>query len=153
MVTAFFHLEKGEGGDFPAQLIMEKEAMARELYDALVLQMEAQSVMGQHYICVLDNHILERTRSVVLIAQSAADCYLLKFCCPLARSEYERLAALDYIPVLRGKHYLTVGLDRSQSYAYSAVRVPLYGSVVDWLCALGVLGRELERLLKEGCVE
>ena len=108
--------------------------MIRGLYDALVRQMDDKPPVlalrtlslfdrerqglaltkGRYFISVLDKHILERTQSVVFIIEITDDFYLLKFCHPLTESEYDRLAALNYAPILRTKHYLTVALSATK---------------------------------------
>ena len=145
---------------------MKNETITRELYEALVRQLEnSPLVLAQtlsrfernrrklaharrkHFICLLDRHILEQTRSVVLVIEYTGDYYMLKLCCPLTKDEYDRLAALNYVPILREKHYLTVGLESSYPHAYSAIRLSIRSSVMDLFDSLFVLCRELENLL------
>ena len=105
---------------------------------------------ARYFISVLENHIMNRTGSVVFTIEIAQDCYTLRFYRPLRLTEYNRLAASDYAPVLRSKVYLNVGLGQrsAASYAYSEVKLSQYGSVIDLFDGLFVLGRELEALLK-----
>ena len=148
-------------------IVMNKEKMIRGLYDALVEQMDNKPpvlamrtlslfdrerrglalTQGRYFISVLDNHILERTQSVVFIIEVTDNFYLLKFCCPLTADEHDRLAALSYAPILKSKHYLTVGLERSCPHAYAAIRLSQYSSVIDLFDGLFVLGRELEKFI------
>lgn len=104
----------------------------------------------QYFTAVLENHILDRTRSAVLVIEAAgADC-LLRLCCPLRQEEYNRLAGLNYTPPLRSKLYLSVGLsDDDPPYAWSSVRLSAHSGVMDVLEALRVLGRELETYLRK----
>ena len=106
---------------------------------------------ARYFITVLENHIFERTGSVVFTIEIAQDCYTLRFYRPLRLTEYNRLAASDYAPVLRSKVYLNVGLGRREAaaYAYSEVKLSQYGSVIDLFDALFVLGRELERFCNQ----
>ena len=73
----------------------------------------------------------------------------MRFCVPLMPKEHEQLAASKYVPLLRSKIYLSVGLGESGGahYAYSEVKISQYGSVIDLFDALFALGRELEKLL------
>lgn len=99
---------------------------------------------------ILENHILDGKRSVVFTIEAAEDFFLLRFCCPLTEMQYRRMAALDYAPLLRTTLYLSAGLGLQPPYAYSAVRLSLYGSVVDFFDALALLKRELEKFMLAG---
>jgi hypothetical protein len=76
---------------------------------------------SRYFIAVFDNHIFERTYSVVFTIEVREDCYLLRFCIPLMPKEHERMAASKYVPLLRSKIYLSVGLGEigGAHYAYS----------------------------------
>jgi len=104
----------------------------------------------RYFTAVLENHILDKTQSAVLAIEAAGDDCLLRLCCPLTPEEYTRLAGLDYVPVLRSKIYLSVGLsDDDPPYAWASVKLSARSGVMDVLEALRVLVRELERLLGE----
>ncbi len=104
---------------------------------------------ARHFIAVLENHIMERTASVVFTIELTEECCIMRFCRPLTLKEYDRLAAAGYVPVLRSKVYLSVGLGRSRgvSYAWASVKLSQYSSVIDLFDALFLLGKELERYL------
>ena len=104
---------------------------------------------ARYFIAVLENHIFERTGSVIFTIEAEAEGYTLRFYRPLQPKEYDRLAALDYAPVLRSRIYLNVGLGQREAvaYAYSEVKLSQYSSVIDLFDALFVLGRELEAFL------
>jgi hypothetical protein len=146
---------------------MSKEQMVRGLYDALIEQIENKPPVlamrtlsegdrqrqglaltkSRYFISVLDKHILERTQAVVFVIEVTDDYYLLKFCYPLTAKEHDRLAALNYALILRAKHYLTVGQERSSPHAYASIRLSPYSSVMDFFDGLFVLGRELEKFI------
>ena len=147
---------------------MRKDKLIKGLYDALITQMDNKPpvlamrtlslfdrerqglalIQGRYFISMLDKHILEQTQSVVFIIEVTDDFYLLKFCCPLTADEHERIAALNYAPILKSKHYLTVGLERSCPHAYAAIRLSQYSSVIDLFDGLFVLGKELEKYIR-----
>lgn len=104
---------------------------------------------ARYFISILENHIMERTGSVVFVIELAEDCCILRFYRPLQQKEYEQLDTSDYVPLLRSKVYLTVGLSRSRGipYAYSAIKMSQYGSVINMFDALFLLGKELEKYL------
>ena len=102
---------------------------------------------SRYYITILQNHILERTQSVVFTIEVTEDFYLVKLSCPLRDGEYRRLKAAGYVPLLRSKLYLTTGLEASPYQAYAAVKLSPYSSVIDLFDSLFVLQRELEGFL------
>lgn len=104
---------------------------------------------ARYFITVLENHILERTSSVVFTMEVSPDCYVLRFYSPLTLKDHNRLAASDYTPLLRSKVYLTVGMGKHEAvcYAYAEVKLSQYANVIDLFDALHILGRELEGFL------
>lgn len=105
---------------------------------------------ARYFIAVLENHILDRTVSVVFTIEIAEDC-ALRFYRPLTAKEYGRLAASGYAPVLRSGIFLSVGLGQSGvvPYAYSEVKLSQYAGVIDLFDALPLLGGELEKFLTQ----
>jgi hypothetical protein len=99
---------------------------------------------------VLDDHIMEGTASVIFTIEMAEDCCTLRFCRPITLKEHVKLEASGYTPVLRSKVYLSVGLAQSGGvlYAWSAVKLSQYSSVIDLFDALFLLGKELEKYLR-----
>ncbi len=104
---------------------------------------------ARYFITVLDDHIMEGTASVIFTIEMAGDCCTLRFCKPITLKEHVRLEASGYAPVLRSKVYLSVGLGQSGGtlYAWSAVKLSQYSSVIDLFDALFLLGKELEKFL------
>lgn len=92
---------------------------------------------------------MEGTASVIFTIEMAGDCCMLRFCKPITLKEHVRLEASGYAPVLRSKVYLSVGLGQSGGtlYAWSAVKLSQYSSVIDLFDALFLLGKELEKFL------
>lgn len=106
---------------------------------------------ARYFVAVLENHIQERTGSVVFTIEVTENHYALRFYRPLTPKEYERLATSGYAPVLRSKVYLTVGLGKraAVAYAYAEVKLSQYASVIDLFDALHTLGRALEKYLMD----
>ncbi len=104
---------------------------------------------ARYFITVLDDHIMERMASVVFTIELAEECCTLRFCKPVTLKEHVKLEASGYAPVLRSKVYLSVGLGQSGGtlYAWSAVKLSQYSSVIDLFDALFTLGKELEKYL------
>jgi hypothetical protein len=102
---------------------------------------------ARYFITVLDDHIMEGTASVIFTIEIAEDCCTLRLCRPITLKEHVKLEASGYTPVLRSKVYLSVGLAQSGGvlYAWSAVKLSQYSSVIDLFDALFLLGKELER--------
>lgn len=110
----------------------------------------------RHFIAVLENHILERTASVVFSIELTEDCCTLRFCRPVTQKEHDQLEASGYVPRLSSKVYLSVGTGTSGGilYAWAAVKISQYSSVIDLFDALFLLGKELEKLLLyRGCLD
>ena len=103
----------------------------------------------RYSIYVLEDHILERTCSVIFTAEVTENHCVLRFCRPLTQKEHEQLTDSRYVPMFRSKTHLTVGLGESGEvpYAYSSVKLLPHGSAVDLLDAMFVLGKELEAFL------
>jgi hypothetical protein len=104
---------------------------------------------ARYFITVLDDHIMEGTASVIFTIEMAEDCCILRFGRPVTLKEHVKLEASGYTPVLRSKVYLSVGLGQSGGvlYAWSAVKLSQYSSVIDLFDTLFLLGKELERFL------
>ena len=107
---------------------------------------------ARYFITVLDNHIMEGMASVVFIIELTEECCIIRFCKPVTLKEHVKLEASGYAPVLRSKVYLSVGLGQSGGvlYAWSAVKLSQYSSVIDMFDALFTLGKELEKFLQYG---
>jgi hypothetical protein len=106
---------------------------------------------ARYFISVLENHILKHTASVVFTIELAEDYCILRFCRPLTMKEYDVLLASNYVPMMRSKVYLSVGLSQSGGVPYAWVEVKLsqYSSVIDLFDALFVLGKELENYMSQ----
>jgi hypothetical protein len=104
---------------------------------------------ARYFITVLDDHINERTASVVFTIELAEDCCTLRFCRPITLKEHVKLETSGYVPQLRSKVYLSVGLGQSGGvlFAWSAVKLSQYSSVINLFDALFLLGKELEKYL------
>ena len=102
---------------------------------------------NRYFITILERHILEASQSVVFFIDVTEDYYLLQMCCPLKEVRYRELAAIGYVPRLRSKLMLAVGLDSDPPYAYSSIKLSPYSSVIDLFDGLFVLKRELELFL------
>ena len=142
---------------------------ADSLYKALVRQMDNREPVAsvrapvafsgqqqklllakdRNAICVLDRHIMERSRSVVFTIEEMDSYYLLSFCCPLDQDEYDRLVALNYVPHLRDRYYLSTGLGQLGHcvYAYASIRISQFSNMTDLLDTLNLLGKELEKVI------
>jgi len=103
---------------------------------------------NRFFITILERHILEASQSVVFFIEVTEDYYLLQMCCPLKEAQYRELAASGYVPRLRSKLMLSVGLESKPPYAYSSIKLSPYSSVIDLFDGLFVLKRELELFLK-----
>ena len=161
--------KKGEGGEIhrcispPTLFSMNRYVMARRLYDEFARQirvnlpapdidnkrLEAHFTSDRGFIGVLDKHILGNTQTVVFTMEAVNNSYLLRFFLPLYGREYKKLLASRYTPVLRSKHYLTVGTgeQRGLRYAYCAVKLPPHRGAFSLINALEQLGKELEKFL------
>jgi len=102
---------------------------------------------SRFFITILERHILDTAQSVVFFIEITEDYYLLQMCCPLKEVRYRELAAIGYVPRLRSKLMLAVGLDSDPPYAYSSIKLSPYSSVIDLFDGLFVLKRELELFL------
>lgn len=102
---------------------------------------------NRYFITILERHILEAMQSVVFFIEITEDYYLLQMCCPLKESQRRELAASGYVPRLRSKLMLSVGLESGPPHAYSSIKLSPYSSVIDLFDGLFVLKRELELFL------
>ena len=102
---------------------------------------------NRYFITILERHILEASQSVVFFIDVTEDYYLLQMCCPLKEPQRRELAAAGYVPRLRSKLMLSVGLENDPTYAYSSIKLSPYSSVIDLFDGLFVLKRELELFL------
>ena len=103
---------------------------------------------NRFFITTLERHILDRAQSVVFFIEATEDYYLLQMCCPLKEAQYRELAASGYVPKLRSKLMLSIGLENDPPNAYSSIKLSPYSSVIDQFDGLFVLKRELELFLK-----
>jgi hypothetical protein len=73
----------------------------------------------------------------------------MRFRRPLTPKEHERLASSGYVPVLRSKVFLSVGLGQNGDvlHAWAEVKMSQYGSVIDLFDAMGTLKKELEKYI------
>lgn len=126
------------------------------------LSLRATSMLGGHrqmvirserryFSAVLANHIMDNTQSVVLLMEVSEDAYILRMCCPISDDAHARLSELHYVPPLRSRVYLTVGLGEQPHHVWAAARLTPHSSVIDLYDGLHVLKRELERYLKYDC--
>ena len=106
---------------------------------------------ARYFIAVLENHIMGGTASVVFTIELTEECCTIRFSRPVTPKEHNRLAASGYAPLLRSKVYLSVGPGRSGGvpYAWAAVKLSQYSSVIDLFDALFALGKELEKYLNQ----
>jgi hypothetical protein len=115
-----------------------KYLLATALADALS-SLDTQ----KHFIAVTNNLVLEN--AAVLSAVVTKDACTLRLCYPLHEAEPIRLADSKYTPLMRSKAPMTVGLDECNgiSYAYCSVKLPPYGSALDYFDAMHRLSGEL----------
>ena len=130
----------------PARLFSMNNKLATALRDALNNEFTGREAR-KYFVVIIDN--LDLDSPVVLSTEVTKDACVLRYCYLLSEDEHERLTASQYVPRLRSKICLTVGLGESGDipYAYSSVKLPPYGNAIELLDALYRLGRELEAYL------
>jgi len=104
---------------------------------------------SRYFIAILENHIFERTESVVFTIEVTESYYALRFSRVLSTKKYDRIIASDYEPLIRSRIRLSIGLGRDESihYAWAEIKLSPYSSVIDLFDAMFVLKRELELFL------
>ena len=124
------------------------------------LSLRAQEALGRqrqsvvltkprYFVYILEKHILEHTCTVVLTVEITEECYILRLCRPLSPKEYGQLADSQYVPMLRSKIPMTVGLGESGGvlYAFSSVKLSQHCLGIELLDTLLALEIEINAFL------
>jgi len=104
---------------------------------------------SRYFIAILENHIFERTESVVFTIEVTESFYVLRFSRILPTRKYDQIMASNYAPLMCSRIRLSVGLGRDESihYAWAEIRLSPYSSIIDLFDAIFALGKELEKYL------